>query len=498
MSGGKTSRIFFALLLAASFYFFSDNKMDPDLWGHVRFGYEISKTGAVPVSDTFSYSFYGARWINHEWLSELIFYLIYRSWAGTGLLMLKLVIGLVMTWLLYMGLEKATKSFFMRVMFILLSLSVIRYGFATRPQIFTYLCFAVTLFLMNKFRDTGKKYWIYAIPAVFLFWVNAHGGVIAGLAVLWLYAVCSLIKGFSQAKHVLTATVLSSAVIFINPYGAELVDFLIYTLSRPRPHIYEWNAVTFSAVYSDYFAMVIITAVLLIRSKVKKDVFEVSALFAGFIFSVLQNRHVVLFAILFCAYVPGYASSIAKDALIKFEKRFPEKFFIGAMSAIACFFVFAGIFFNKTNPMRIEAPAKEYPVDAVKFMKDNEISGNIFCFFGWGEMCISELGDRSKVFLDPRYRTVYGEDFINEYFQVLYGQKEHKEYLLRYPETDIMFLSPYNPLAQLIEKDAEWVDVFSSPGARIFLKRNEKNKKAIKAHDENGLIYAPAEKLYLL
>ena len=58
--------------------------VDPDLWGHVRFGQDAPLTGQIVRTDSYSYLTSGQRWINHEWLSE-VFYALAYSVAGAGL-----------------------------------------------------------------------------------------------------------------------------------------------------------------------------------------------------------------------------------------------------------------------------------------------------------------------------------------------------------------------------------------------------------------------------
>jgi len=132
---------------------------------------------------------------------------------------------------------------------------------------------------------------------------------------------------------------------------------------------------------------------------------------------------------------------------------------------------------------------KDYPVDAVEFMRANEIEGNILPWFDWAQLCIRELGIRSKVFFDGRYGIAYSEDFIKKYFALINYEIDYRDYLLRFPETDIMFLSITNPLTLFLYRDKEWVAVYVSPEAVIFLKRNLKNHPVIEKHKSGKLIY---------
>src|SRR5581483_9952317 len=49
---------------------------DPDYWWHVRTGQYIYETGAIPHADFYSFTAAGQPWIAHEWLAELLFYVV--------------------------------------------------------------------------------------------------------------------------------------------------------------------------------------------------------------------------------------------------------------------------------------------------------------------------------------------------------------------------------------------------------------------------------------
>ncbi|MGB3081715.1 MAG: hypothetical protein WBB86_01840 [Candidatus Omnitrophota bacterium] len=489
--------LFILVVICASFYFFSDNKVDPDLWGHLKFGEDIYEELKVPLYDTYSYSSYGARWINHEWLSELAFYTVFRFTAGAGLLALKFLAGLAMAFLIYFSVCRDTESLLLKMMFIILPLSVIGYGFATRPQIFTYLFFAVTVFLIDRFERTGRPRWLYLLPLVFLLWCNLHGGFVAGVGVLFIYC---LFKAFKKkaGKSLIFVTFFSLSATLINPNGTALWVFLSRTLSAPRPYLEEWGRVAFSSNFTDYFAVLILAGIGLIFSRRKRNPYEITILFMAFLVSFFHNRHIVLFAILFAFLMPKYLDSFARDTLIGMERKFPASVFAVVLLCFSLIFLHGGLFVRKTDPLKIEVPEGKYPVNAVKFMKDNRIGGNIFCFFDWAEMCIRELSPRSKVFFDGRYRTVYSEELIEGYFGVLYGERDYKDYLDKFPETDIMLLHPFGMLTAKVSEDKGWIKVYDSDTAVLLLRHNENNKDAIKRYMKNELVYKPKKEPFYL
>jgi hypothetical protein len=62
------------------------NAVDPDLWWHLRTGQLIVDTGLVPHSDPFSFTRAGSPWVSHEWLSEVVFYEIWKFAGAVGLI----------------------------------------------------------------------------------------------------------------------------------------------------------------------------------------------------------------------------------------------------------------------------------------------------------------------------------------------------------------------------------------------------------------------------
>ena len=59
--------------------------VDPDLWGHLRFGHDVIAAGAIPHRDV--YSFTSDRpWVDHEWLAEVLMYAAYATGGIGGLI----------------------------------------------------------------------------------------------------------------------------------------------------------------------------------------------------------------------------------------------------------------------------------------------------------------------------------------------------------------------------------------------------------------------------
>ena len=57
---------------------------DPDLWWHLRTGQLIVQNHAVFHADPYSFTRFGQPWVDHEWLSQVLMFGLYRlaGWGG--------------------------------------------------------------------------------------------------------------------------------------------------------------------------------------------------------------------------------------------------------------------------------------------------------------------------------------------------------------------------------------------------------------------------------
>ena len=88
ISESNRSRTFAGILLFGLLAMTARNATDPDLWWHLRTGQWIVETGHIPHSDPFSFTRAGTAWVSHEWLSEVVFYEIWKYTGAAGLIKL--------------------------------------------------------------------------------------------------------------------------------------------------------------------------------------------------------------------------------------------------------------------------------------------------------------------------------------------------------------------------------------------------------------------------
>ena len=218
-------------------------RADPDLWGHVRFGLDILRDGALPVGDI--YSFTSDRpWINHEWLAEVLMGGAYASGGAPGLVLLKVAI-LSLAFAL-VGWELRAQRLAPLPADLLLGVAVLGSFFITatvRPQIFSALCFSALLLALRR-ADDGHRAVACIVPVITAVWANVHGGWLVGIGVLGLWTGIRILwpNGLSRLQW-MAVGVAGLLATLITPYGVELWEFLRQTVGFGRADISEWQPI---------------------------------------------------------------------------------------------------------------------------------------------------------------------------------------------------------------------------------------------------------------
>ena len=101
-------------------------------------------------TDPFSYTARGHTWINHEWLMEVSFYLIYHTFDSTGLLFFKALLGIFIVHLLSSIYFARAGNITVYLILCALIIPVMAPGFMARPHLATFLCLTLLVYVLQK------------------------------------------------------------------------------------------------------------------------------------------------------------------------------------------------------------------------------------------------------------------------------------------------------------------------------------------------------------
>ncbi len=187
-----------------------------DLAYQVRAGEMILSTGAVPASDSFTFTVAGAPWTDQQWLAQVVFALGFRvgGWELLSVLRAGLVVatsGLLLVVGLLRGASLRTSS-----VLALLAFLVAVPALALRPQLLAIPLFAGLLALAAA-RDRHPHAYL-AAPLLVILWANIHGSFVLAPLLLGYAWLDDLLRG-RPARHSAAVLVLGVLATCVTPFG---------------------------------------------------------------------------------------------------------------------------------------------------------------------------------------------------------------------------------------------------------------------------------------
>jgi hypothetical protein len=497
----STLRLLAVLLVYSSIlYFFSFITADPDLWGHLMFGKEIWVSKGIPDVDVYSYTAFGAEWINHEWLAEVLMWLVFNAFGSPGLLIGKMIIGLITVSAVSIISYNRKTHFFVYGLVFVISVFIMSPGFMIRPQLVTFL-FTSLFFLVIHFYLEKRINLLWALPIIMIIWVNSHGGFIIGAGVLLIVTVLEYInciinkKDSSHLRSLILWMFITEACMLINPYGFDLLVFLYKTLTLKRS-ISEWEAVSLfdlSYIRLKIFSIFIILSFLINRKQ--NRYWEIGIIITAMLFAYLNQRHTPLFAILAAPFL-AEKISVSMEKLGLNEKvisLFPLAVLVTAIVLIIGYQLSATIDKYMKAEFNIIVDPNVYPVGSIQFLKRNNIKGNLLVPFDWGEYAIWKLYPDNNVSIDGRFDTVYPVDVINDHFNGAKSEEGWRFLLNKYPADIILARRDQFSQRMINDLSENWIYIYSDKISIVFLKNEKSLKEVIDKFKSRNLVYPKDE-----
>jgi len=100
-------------------------------------------------------------------------------------------------------------------------------------------------------------------------------------------------------------------------------------------------------------------------------------------------------------------------------------------------------------------------------MDQHHLEGNILCSYGWGGYLIFHAGPQTRLFIDPRFDTVYPMSVIGDYLAFHYDQPGATNALDRYP-TSYVLIKPTLPAAGLMDSLPGWKLVYRDKDSLLY------------------------------
>ena len=474
--------LIFATLISIT----SKTIVDADLWGHLRFGLDNLQAGSIAQVDPYSYLSHGQRWINHEWLSEVVFAMAWLVWKTIGLTVLKTIIGVLTLGLVYWYLLSLKISAVRAGSLVILGWFGIMTAITTiRPHMFTLLFTAIIFIILAK-SETGQYRWLWATPLVMMLWINFHGGVLAGLGFLGIWTIVHLILKRQDWLKIIPPVIISVFAMLINPYGLDLVIFLFRTATVSRPEILEWQPLELVSLLGGiYLVFLSITILGLAYSRRKKAIPIVVLLIVAALLPFVAFRHLPIFALAVLVLAGPYID----DAWSRLSPpRQANKTRPRWMSIASLVLGLVLLFWSIPNYQRIvihNQPVSFFPDRAVALIAESQVNGNLAVEFNWGEYVLWHLGPSVLVSMDGRRETVYPDEIYEMYLDFVEGTSGWDDMLNDY-DTQFALVNRNGPARNLMLLKEGWELVYEDGTSSLFASQDWHGKERLMEALENS------------
>lgn len=277
-----------------------------DSWLTLVSGREVAENG-IPRTDSLTMWSEGVRWIDQQWLGQLILYGAHVL-GGLKLVMLLHATALISAFAAALVAARSLGASVKSVALVAAVCSLLApWALAMRAQSLAIPMFVALVWLLaSDSRAPSRR--VFLVFPLLVLWANIHGTVTLAcllVALRGLTVVFSRRQGPKRLRASLLI-LLPSAALFASPYATDLVGYYQTMLVNPalRTFIVEWGPSTPSALTAAFYVVAFATVALLARAPSRLTVFERLALLVTLVAGVTAIRSIIWFALLALVLLP--------------------------------------------------------------------------------------------------------------------------------------------------------------------------------------------------
>lgn len=411
--------------------------VDYDFFARLIVGKTFFQTGEVLKYDFQSYA-PTHPWYDHEWGASLVFYFVQSHFGDIGLQVLKALCVFVALFFFVLIIKLRRKVFFPNkefpifnfLFFFILLQPLMNLVFSLRCHHFTFVFFAIWLYVLEKARLEKNYRILWVLPLLMMIWSNTHGGCFMALGVTGLYIIGEFISKKPFAPYIYTL-LASFGIMAINPYGLEYVKFLIDATTMARVNIIEWQPpfgkymifklIKFKIILLGFMGLSLYRFIKTYKNtqldgflnKIKevwKNIDKTKALlvFVMFLLTMKSMRFITYFIFVIIPFCYDDFYAIFSKQLKPLHNKIKEIIIFSLMVAAFLLNVIARDF-KYSNFHNI------FPLTEIEYLIENDVRGNVFVPFEIGSYSAYKLYPNNFILHDGRYEEVY-DPKINDFY----------------------------------------------------------------------------------
>jgi hypothetical protein len=458
---------------------------DPDIFWHLVTGQWMVDHHQVVSQDIFTFTVQGKQWIDPEYTTEIIAYLLFKA-GGLTLVSLGFgavtLVGFVLIW------RRVHLETFNPV---IAAIGVGLAGLAgaevwgPRPQMITFAFTGLELLWLDRYLR-GRSRAIYWLPLVMVAWANLHGGFLFGLVPLGVAAFVEAVHWIRRVdgdEH--KRRTRNLALIFLgcvaaaalNPHGINLYGYVIQPQFSgvQQSFIAEWQSPNFHVLEERGLEVMLLLIPIAFALR-RPSLWDVCLTVVVSVAALSAVRHAALFVaaetpLLIWSFTAGWERLSPARRVERWMDDRPRAVVGSAVAVLLVALVGTGLFVRSTLSGQTKATAANFPVGASDWLASHPSVGTrMFNQYGWGGYLIYRFHpDVNRRVFSFGEATLLGTKVMQQVSDVELGNPDWQQIFAEYG-IDYVIDVPAAPAVLALEVDPQWTKVYDDGNAVIMVK----------------------------
>ena len=411
-----------------------------------------------------------------HWLYDLLLYLIYTTFGYFGIYISNIIFFIILIFSFYYISIKFIKNEFICGIASLILILLLSSFVSARAQLISITLFLWEVYFIDKLNHTGKKRYMFYLFIICILLANVHATIwpmyfILFLPYLFEYVLFYIKNKVNFSKDKICKCIFSRIDIVNNKnFKVLIITFIIslflgmfspskicytyvFKIMRGSSQLYINEHLPLVIYNSPSFCLVFVLFIFVIAISKVKIKFCDLCMILGIVFMAISSaRHLIFFYTIALIFIlkscNEFILSIDDKSLEIITSYVCNKYIY---VTLILFFIILGAYGFYLNSKDSFIPDDEYPVEAVKYIKNNLDYKNIKLFnsYNYGSYL---LFNDIPVFIDSRsdlymkqFNSNLKYDVFNDYVNIIYNYVDKFryygiEYVLEYNDSDLSLI----------------------------------------------------------
>ena len=460
---------------------------DPDIFWHLVTGQWMVDHHQIVSHDLFTFTVAGKQWIDPEYTTEIIAYLVFK--VG-GLTLVSLAFGAV-TFIGFLLIWRRVRLEMANMVVAAVVIGIAGLAGAAvwgpRPQMITFTFTCLELLWLDRYLR-GKSRAIYWLPLVMIAWANLHGGFLFGLVPVGVAAFAEAVHWVRRVdgdlhkrrtRNLILVFVGCVVAAAVNPNGIHLYGYVIQPQFSgvQQSFIAEWQSPNFHVLQERGFELMLLLVPIAFIFR-RPSLWEVLLTLTVSYLALSAVRHSALFVaaetpLLIWSFSAGWERMALAGHVRTRTARLGRDLAVGAVAVLVVAVLGTAYFVHGTLSNQARATAANFPVGASDWLAAHPAVGtHMFNQYGWGGYLIDRFYPQTnrRVFSFGE-ATLLGTTVMQQVADVETGNPDWQQIFAEW-NIDYVIDVPGAPAVLALEVDPQWTKVYDDGFAVIMVKNS--------------------------